>query len=119
MPDRGSFGLTYALTECRCGARRLAARPCGDCGAAPQPYEFDPHVQRRARLRRDVLQVLSVTTVEALKSEGPLDLMITAFSSMEGWLTRLWSILNKNRPKVEVVTEHVDKLRALRLALGE
>ncbi len=54
--------LTYRQIECsRCGAARIVAAPCPDCGAPADAREADPRHQARARRARRAIAILETT----------------------------------------------------------
>ncbi|MCD9197802.1 hypothetical protein [Aeromicrobium wangtongii] len=47
---RHEIKLSFSQIECRCGAVRIRASPCPDCGRSAEPFEADVDNQRRRRI---------------------------------------------------------------------
>ena len=57
---RHAIGVTFSQIKCRCGAMRIRAVPCPDCGRGADRFEVDIDNQRRGRVVGRCLEALEL-----------------------------------------------------------
>lgn len=73
---RHAMGVAFAQIKCRCGAMRIRAVPCPDCGRGAERFEVDVENQRRGRVVdtcREALEAALTAEPDSSGLERPLE----------------------------------------------